>query len=102
MSRCATLVTVLALAPATALAEPVDDGYCDFVEGSASATAAPLLGPEVFGQFGYIEQPSFAVNPTDSDNLRAIALTGVDRISIGALTKDISATDLSMRLHFDR
>ncbi|NVB82468.1 MAG: hypothetical protein HOV81_29080 [Kofleriaceae bacterium] len=73
MSRCATLVTVLALAPATALAEPIDDGYCDFVEGSASATAAPLLGPEVFGQFGYIEQPSFAVNPTDSDNLRAIA-----------------------------
>jgi nicotinate-nucleotide pyrophosphorylase (carboxylating) len=36
------------------------------------------------------------------DNLRAIALTGVDRISIGALTKDVFATDLSMRLHFVR
>jgi len=36
------------------------------------------------------------------DNLRATALTGVDRISIGALTKDISATDLSMRLYFVR
>jgi nicotinate-nucleotide pyrophosphorylase (carboxylating) len=31
------------------------------------------------------------------ENLRAIAETGVDRISIGALTKDIKAIDLSMR-----
>lgn len=29
--------------------------------------------------------------------LRALAETGVDRISIGALTKDVSATDFSMR-----
>jgi nicotinate-nucleotide pyrophosphorylase (carboxylating) len=31
------------------------------------------------------------------DNVRAIALTGVDRISIGGLTKDVKAVDLSMR-----
>lgn len=31
------------------------------------------------------------------DNVRAIAETGVDRISIGALTKDIDAVDFSMR-----
>lgn len=31
------------------------------------------------------------------DNVRAIAETGVDRISIGALTKDIAAIDLSLR-----
>ena len=31
------------------------------------------------------------------DTVRAIAETGVDRISIGALTKDIDAVDLSMR-----
>ncbi len=31
------------------------------------------------------------------DNLREVALTGVDRISIGTLTKDIAALDLSMR-----
>ena len=29
--------------------------------------------------------------------VRAIAETGVDRISVGALTKDIKAVDLSMR-----
>lgn len=31
------------------------------------------------------------------DNVRTVALTGVDRISIGHLTKDIRAIDLSMR-----
>ncbi len=31
-------------------------------------------------------------------NLRAIAETGVDYVSIGALTKDFKALDLSMRL----
>ncbi|MEO8333073.1 MAG: carboxylating nicotinate-nucleotide diphosphorylase [Gallionella sp.] len=31
------------------------------------------------------------------ENLREVALTGVDRISIGALTKDVQALDLSMR-----
>lgn len=31
------------------------------------------------------------------ENVRAIAKTGVDRISIGSLTKDIKAADLSMR-----
>ncbi|GAB1232772.1 carboxylating nicotinate-nucleotide diphosphorylase [Ferrigenium sp. UT4] len=32
------------------------------------------------------------------DNVRLVAETGVDRISIGALTKDIKAIDLSMRV----
>ncbi len=32
------------------------------------------------------------------ENLRMVAETGVDRISIGALTKDIKAIDLSMRI----
>lgn len=36
------------------------------------------------------------------DNVRAIAETGVDRISIGALTKDIAAVDLSLRFAPDQ
>ena len=32
------------------------------------------------------------------DTLRQLAETGVDRISIGTLTKDVKATDFSMRL----
>ena len=31
------------------------------------------------------------------DNVREIAETGVDRISIGSLTKDVKAADFSMR-----
>ena len=31
------------------------------------------------------------------ETLRGIAETGVDRISVGALTKDVKALDLSMR-----
>ncbi|GLR14692.1 nicotinate-nucleotide diphosphorylase (carboxylating) [Chitinimonas prasina] len=36
----------------------------------------------------------------DMSTVRAIAETGVDRISIGKLTKDVSAIDLSMRFAF--
>lgn len=32
------------------------------------------------------------------ENVRQVALTGVDRISIGALTKDVASIDLSMRI----
>lgn len=34
----------------------------------------------------------------NENTLRAIAETGVDYVSIGALTKDVKAVDLSMRL----
>jgi nicotinate-nucleotide pyrophosphorylase (carboxylating) len=34
----------------------------------------------------------------DLASIRAIAATGVDRISIGKLTKDVSAVDLSLRV----
>jgi nicotinate-nucleotide pyrophosphorylase (carboxylating) len=34
----------------------------------------------------------------NADTVRAIAETGVDRISIGSLTKDIRATDFSLRV----
>ncbi len=35
------------------------------------------------------------------NTVRAIALTGVDRISVGSLTKDINAVDFSMRFQLD-
>lgn len=61
------------LLPATAIAQPADDGYCDFVEGTAAATAAPLFAPDIFGQVGRIEQPTFAELPDDDpSNFRAL------------------------------
>jgi nicotinate-nucleotide pyrophosphorylase (carboxylating) len=35
------------------------------------------------------------------ENVRAIAETGVHRISVGALTKDVRAADFSMRFETD-
>jgi len=32
------------------------------------------------------------------DQLRAVAATGVDRISVGKLTKDVRAIDFSLRV----
>jgi nicotinate-nucleotide pyrophosphorylase (carboxylating) len=32
------------------------------------------------------------------ENVREIAMTGIDRISIGSITKNIQAIDLSMRV----
>lgn len=66
MKRLAVLAVLAAPAPARA-----DDGYCDFVEGVAGATAAPMLAPQLFGQFGYIEQAEFSINPGQT-SLRAI------------------------------
>jgi nicotinate-nucleotide pyrophosphorylase (carboxylating) len=34
----------------------------------------------------------------DDSSVRAIAETGVDRISIGSLTKDVKAVDYSLRV----
>lgn len=69
-----TSLAVLALlVPAVAAAGPLDDGYCDYVEGSAAATAAPLYAPELYGEAGHIEQPAFAVSPVgDAGTLRVI------------------------------
>ena len=36
------------------------------------------------------------------DNLKAIASTGVDYVSVGALTKHVKAVDLSMRITLQR
>ena len=73
MRVCLTRAALVVLAlPAVAHAQVGDDGYCDYVEGTASAASATQVAPELFGQFGYIEQPTFAVAPGVS-NLRAIA-----------------------------
>lgn len=69
--RFAIVIAVVASARA-ASAEAVNDGYCDYVEGVASAEAALLTAPTAFGDFGRIEQTSTtAVN--DVGSIRLIA-----------------------------
>jgi len=72
MTLRTSVAALTLLCPAIAAAGP-DDGYCDYVEGSAAATATPLFAPQLYGLFGYVEQPAFAVTPLgEPSNLRAI------------------------------
>jgi hypothetical protein len=73
MTARTSLAILVLLGPAASTAAPPDDGYCDYVEGSAAATADPLYAPELYGEAGHIEQPTFAVAPVgDPSNLRVI------------------------------
>ena len=58
-------------------------------------TADQMKAAVAFTQGRALLEASGGVN---LDQLRAIAATGVDRISIGKLTKDVSAVDYSMRI----
>ena len=90
--RLALLILAAAATPAHAGA---DDGYCEYVEGVASATSAVQLAPQLIGVFGYVEQPPSQVAPTQSSTLRVIAgvnyrLTGIYE---GLATRDHAHAD---------
>lgn len=97
MIRYKLLALLIAIAPAQALAQSAtDDGYCDYVEGSASADAATLQAPQLFGQFGYIEQPQFAETPTTgTSNLRLLGGVrySITNILAGSATKSRAKAD---------
>ena len=60
----------------------------------------PLLSEAVALNKAY-QKPAIleASGGVDINTVRSIALTGVDRISVGSLTKNVRAIDLSMRMH---
>jgi hypothetical protein len=100
-SRCSTRFALfLTMAPALALAQPADDGYCDHVKGTASATAATLSAPQLFLQLGYIEQPTFAVAPDPSvepNDLRAIGSLRYSFTNLMAAKATTSRADADCR-----
>lgn len=72
------------------------DGYCDYVQGVASAQSAVLFAPELFGTFGVVEQSAGAVNPDiNSGGLRLIAgvRVSLDGIYQGLATRDRARAD---------
>ncbi|MGE0870868.1 MAG: hypothetical protein AB7P03_20035 [Kofleriaceae bacterium] len=75
--------------------EVADDGYCDYVQGVASAESAVLLGPEVFSQFGLIEQSPGTVNPDEEGGYRFIvgARVRLDGIYKGLAIRDRARAD---------
>ncbi len=105
MTASRTLLLTVLLCPIVAEAQPaptpaaaLDDGYCDYVKGTASATAATLVAPQLFGQFGYIEQLNFSVNTDPSvepNDLRAIGglRYSFTNIFVGKATKDRADAD---------
>ena len=81
-----------------------DDGYCDYVEGRATATAATQFAPQVIGVFGYVEQAPSQVAPSQSSTLRFIGginyrLTGIYE---GFATKDHANADCRRHRALDR
>ncbi len=98
-----TLLLALVLCPVVAEAQPADDdGYCDFVQGTASASAATLFAPQVFAQFGYIEQQQLATAPDpaiEPNDLRAIAGLRYSFTNIFAAKATISRADADCRRH---
>jgi len=70
--RSVLAASVVVLVGGVASAEPkADDGYCDYVEGTASAEASLLYAPEVFAEIGRIEQATtVAVPGTDVGTYR--------------------------------
>ena len=91
--RYLALIVALTV-PSVSRAQPTDDGYCDFVEGVADATADQLLYPSVIGEFGYIDQPPYAVVPQASA-LRLIGGLQYQLVGIysGRATRDHGRAD---------
>ncbi len=93
-----TVLLLLLSSPNVALAQPSDDGYCDQVAGTASAAAATLFAPQLFGQFGYIEDPAvssvLSEKPTPN-NVRVIAgiRYSFTNIFVGKATKSRAEAD---------
>lgn len=98
-----TLLFALVLCPVVAQAQPAeDDGYCDYVQGTASAAAATLFAPQVFAQFGYIEQQQLATAPdpaVEPNDLRAIGGLRYSFTNIFAAKATIARADADCRRH---
>src|SRR5574337_132638 len=78
--------------------EPVEgDGYCDFVEGVASAIADLKYSPQLFTEFGYIEQ-AFTASASTNVQTGGLRLLGGIRYQLtgpweGSVTKDRAHAD---------
>lgn len=69
----AAVVSAVLVAASAGPAAAEGDAYCDYVEGVAAAESALLLSPELFGTFGYIDQPVGSAPEATSNDLRVTA-----------------------------
>lgn len=101
-----SLLLLLALSTTVYAQAPIkDDGYCDFVEGVASAQSAVQFSPELIGALGYVEQPlSSTVPDTIQKGVRITAglrwrLSG---IAEGVATRGRASADCRRHKAFDQ
>jgi hypothetical protein len=83
----------LVLISSVAYAEPPapgDDGYCDYVNGVASATSAVQMSPTLIGMFGYVDQSIASATVSPNNTLRVI---GGVKYSLSGLYSGIATRD---------
>ncbi len=81
-----------------------DDGYCDYVEGVASAESALLFAPSVFGQLGYIELNTVSASTVDNNGSRFVGGVrwSLSNVYAGALTKSRAHADCRRHRAFEQ
>lgn len=108
VNRCSSNMRLaVALLVATTAPALADDGYCDYVEGTAAAESATLFAPQVFAQLGYIElnSVSMAGSPdVENDGTRFIGgvrwrLSGIME---GTATRSRASADCARNKAFER
>jgi len=105
-SIAAVMKAALTLAPAEVSIQIEVENLAELDEALAAGARSVLLDNMSLDDMRTAVQRSAgkalleASGGVDRQSVRAIAETGVDRISIGKLTKDVQAIDLSMRFAF--
>lgn len=94
-----SLVVLVIASPAFA-----DDGYCDYVEGTAAAESITLFAPEVFAQLGYIELNTVGMGTVENDGTRFVGgvrwrLSGIFE---GNATRDRASADCAKHRAFEQ
>ena len=89
------VLAAITLAPVVARAD-TNDGYCEFVEGVADAESTLLFAPELFTEFGRIEQSSQSSQPGQEPG--TIRFIGGARVSLSNIYQGVQ---LRNRAHAD-
>ena len=99
-------IAALALVAVAGSSARADDGYCDFVEGTASAESATLFAPQAFAELGYIElnSVSMGASPTVEDGSRFVGglRWRISGIMEGSATKQRASADCARHRAFEQ
>jgi hypothetical protein len=101
LAGASALAGGLALAPWPAraqanLAEPspeTAEGYCEFVKGVAASQSVLLWSPELFGNFGYIDQQTGVIEAPERTGAEALRLTAGLRYRLSGAFEGIVLRD---------